>query len=1563
MNSVYQILSMLSQMGFTIPVLVYTALVLVTLLVLLYIVYRRYFRSKKPRPQPAEKVETTPVVAQKSVSSPPVTEGRATRQRLDQSIRQLIKQLRAHVAGRDYLYEVPWLMLIGEQGTGKTTLLAHTQLNLPLGEPLPSEGGCDAWLFDKGLILEVSSHYILKPEKVTDQNAVITIDPLQPLSDEKGWRTLLELLRHHRPRRPLDGIILTIPCKDLLGIPQNPEILTKKADHLYHKLWQAQKDLGLRLPIYILITQCDQLTGFTHFSATLPEQLRHNLFGWSNPYTLDTSYKSVWLEEAFQTIYRDLNQIQVELVTALSDIPNSDTFLLFPHQFRPVFRNLKFYLDNLFQPSIYHETFFLRGIYFCGDVLGSALTLTRESLVPSDRLIFEPILEEKSKTRQIIFLHHLFRDKLFPEAQIARPVTSVLRKQTRALRFIQVSLVALLIVGIAGQWWAYQRLTQNKEILLPLLSESYKELSEMKEILSKTINNTQQALLYLQSSTAEHFLASVAKVDNSQFFSIFLPISLVNGLNSRIIEALASIYEEFVPNILFNRLDEKITEILNQNQKVNTAFHNGSLFDISEFIAFQKFLDKLQEWQRNVNYYNSAGEKGYANTEDINRLMVYLLGEELGDGKSKYFTFSSELLRAVLAQVQYTSFKPEEYTRRIQEYASILLTQWRERLLKINPLSSEIQEIIKILDTLEEIKQRAELTTRLTTLQANIARLEQLIDHPRWTWIIAHHEKSVELNSLYLKIADISLLGKTFSEDMKNANETSFYQFRQSLINFRSRLIGPILQPVSKQGAPVSKPLPQLPAKESASLAKPNDSSAPANTGAIAEVEAENNVVLDISPNLIDLKNSLEYFMNQKFMVVPGEHYLQTRIPPEMQLNWRLNILQDALTISDSFNQYVKEDLTKVHRNLQPVLRKAGQMQVYQNLFALVAQAQLMNPLSPTLSQAEEVLSSDIQNFSNAIPLLEQIIAGLKGWTEDAVQTINQLEVTQAYNLLTKVDNLLTQDNLYTPVNKTLNGWDGQQALSLVVFGVNDKEELNYYLQLQRDRVSYLAHNYAKPLLTVLLTKPLAGGAKSSVVALKWQRILEELDKYTSKKTANSLTDLEKHVFFDLDKINSSFCFDAAYVETARASGDYFLQKRRYLQNLLSPQCQKLADNQAYERYAVISEFFNQKLAGRFPFASVEASENEVAPETVQEFLQLYATYSQYLQGMLARISGNNTKKAMEFLDKIEKVKVFFEPFLDKPLPLPDPLFEFAIKFRVNRDHEAGANQIMDWQVEIAGQSLQQKNGIFTGRWQLGDPLRISLRWARNSAFRPYLDGMTATSALMLPVQDQAAFYYEGDWALLKLLKRQRSIAGDFDRLEDRQPHTLKLVIPVKQLVAQRPALEPGQSVETEQTPYSVKTEEKLRDDARNINDGQESVINFAEKSTTNRFAKGAPRIFSYQGQYRELFEQTSQTVLFIRVTLLRPGQKEQLRVPDFPDFAPRLNYQSIPGVKVQPLLLPVPKPLKPALSIVPAPAPSLLRPIAPPESPKIAPPSPKPAVPEESPKPEGSSKTAPPQS
>ena len=111
---------------------------------------------------------------------------------LEAGMNEAVATLKRSSGKRNFLYEVPWYIVIGPPGAGKTTALVNSGLKFPLAgsgqaQPVAGVGGtrnCDWWFTDEAVLIDTAGRYTTQ-----DSNA---------RSDQKSWLAFLSLLKQHR---------------------------------------------------------------------------------------------------------------------------------------------------------------------------------------------------------------------------------------------------------------------------------------------------------------------------------------------------------------------------------------------------------------------------------------------------------------------------------------------------------------------------------------------------------------------------------------------------------------------------------------------------------------------------------------------------------------------------------------------------------------------------------------------------------------------------------------------------------------------------------------------------------------------------------------------------------------------------------------------------------------------------------------------------------------------------------------------------------------------------------------------------------------------------------------------------------------------------------------------------------------------------------------------------------------------------------------------------------------------------------------------------------------------
>lgn len=187
--------------------------------------------------------------------------------------------------GKRFLYELPWFMVVGSPGDGKTTALLNTGLQFPLAEQMEQTsriltvpgGGtlhCDWWFTNEAVLIDTAGRYARHDDggeaSAAQRNA-------------GEWQGFLGLLRKHRPGAPLNGVILTLNVADLTA--QSPAERLAACAALRARLAELRETLGIRFPVYLVVTKMDLLPGFSEYFRTLTSHLRAQIWGFTLPYS------------------------------------------------------------------------------------------------------------------------------------------------------------------------------------------------------------------------------------------------------------------------------------------------------------------------------------------------------------------------------------------------------------------------------------------------------------------------------------------------------------------------------------------------------------------------------------------------------------------------------------------------------------------------------------------------------------------------------------------------------------------------------------------------------------------------------------------------------------------------------------------------------------------------------------------------------------------------------------------------------------------------------------------------------------------------------------------------------------------------------------------------------------------------------------------------------------------------------------------------------------------------------------------------------------------------------
>ena len=1231
--------------------------------------------------------------------------------------------------GSGYKYKLPWYMIIGTENSGKSSLMSgftHDEIY----DDETENAQCTWWFLKNGVVLDINGSIFLPKSGFN--------------ADENGWNIILNMLSRYRSARPLNGLILTIPADELYGKSKLAmEEIKKRAQYVARKLHFAQNYLGMRLPVYIVVTKTDVVPGFQSFCSEIPVRNRGNMLGWSSNYSIDIPYSPRILDEGFATFENELNELRMEIFSGNSMSMTRDGIFVFPSELLTIKDSLSLYIDTIFKSSSVDEKFYFRGFYFTGDSKMMPLLSFDGDLVQNDAMAIvgtpDADINEvgsvsasynEETVKKIFFFEDLLLKKIFAEEGLASPMKTKMNQANKSILIAKISTATFVVIGSYGLLNTIDKLKESRQNIYPSL---YKISSLIKNANDLTYKNLEVNGNEILADCSSQLLAMMQQINSAKFLSIFVPASWFSSINSDLIQTLKSSYQRVVVRTIYMNLMLKARELLTMKSdiKSNSIAEVLNPQNSAEYIQMKRYVFGLIELEKNIKKFDSLRSSG--DPKDLNDLIDYTFKGSLPhEFLDNYHQFRMILMNTPFPAINLSPYKQTAYTvlmNLFQGYLDAIFTTRSEKSI-ITFLNKFILQLSR-----QNLKEKPNCKDFIKFSQDLTAVCNE-IGKEGETWLDKERFEPDEEFNMFLDGVE-TLFGKEEAQNILDIVAVNFGYLKATLKAFNNAL---------KSDIPGKK----LHNKEE------NEFS---------------------SSGIFLIERCLSSLCNEPFMEIPGDYQLITEIPAGKMIFWDDELVKYAYEIGKSFEQFIATKIKDFPRKMQEGVLLLARSNLCVVIASTVAKAQsLVDEPSGITSEitSEEILQKQITELRGVAPKLVGLLKILRSDKFSFVfGNLRAILNKIGFSLLGHIDTLLEKQKPYYPSNTTFDFWNGEPGVGFQAYSSTDTEELDLYLQLQRSIITRLALDFADTIVEFLNSEAVYDQNYGEHKQLtKWTRIVENVKKVVKKDPTSTVAIAENFIrtilnSYDLDTISKKI----SVKDIRENSGDYFQNIIRNIKKGLMSRAEVLLRQRNIERYNALRDYYTKHLENKYPFENYSKSQRTATDadlDAVREFFTMYDEFGGYPEAILDQIYqlGDEAKEVYEFMKKLHSIREFLGNSLIQSNG------EIKVRLEANFDVSKKKEKNTDYLVDRVfcpncDANIEPISSDKSGVWYFGEPIEFKLRWAEGDeqADKPTYDQNDPDLILN---GNTVHIQCVGNWAAIRFLQKFH-IATNNDKLSPNQ--------------------------------------------------------------------------------------------------------------------------------------------------------------------------------------------------
>jgi type VI secretion system protein ImpL len=522
-----------------------------------------------------------------------------------------------------------------------------------------------------------------------------------------------------------------------------------------------------------------------------------------------------------------------------------------------------------------------------------------------------------------------------------------------------------------------------------------------------------------------------------------------------------------------------------------------------------------------------------------------------------------------------------------------------------------------------------------------------------------------------------------------------------------------------------------------------------------------------MSGERLALLAALDHLLAQPFMQPAVGEALETT-PRNTLVQWNTDELARAVKLGEGHRKYLTEDLPKFPSGMQEAVNDLIDYQYALRLVDLISHAYTRLDRGSAASDHAQASTASYEMTSQQV---RKLILLLRELGQDGeANALQSILVNDASGRLKLLNDALQSAHPYQILDESD---DGRSELRdrLVLFAQSD--DAADYLRNQMSVLQTLSAQVQ------LLRSALPADSRTNGDLTRWQSIAREIELHTAKDPKSSALKLERFVNELTRELDAPTCLTVLRAhEPPKRTNNYFTERHAELHRAVSRRCLALDRRSFVEQWRTFAADFNKLLKGRRPFigqrSMLRGNEfNAIAAADQSDVSMLLNRLPSVSAEVFARnnVPEGSAIPIRDFAAQAVQVRQLMASLFPNDPAAPAGL-DVMVKFRANTNGEQDGNKIIDWSITIGDQTLSLRDAPRALRWRVGEPVRISLRFANDVAIVPRAD---PDNPYLDVSRKNAVFRFEGPWALLDMLQLMRA-----NEVSDTRNSLIKLEVPIQ---------------------------------------------------------------------------------------------------------------------------------------------------------------------------------------